>query len=76
MASLSRDLQRLSLTLMSKGRPSLLTKKVKVQNLRVYVSGTNLLCWSKFKLWDPEMAGNGLGYPIQRVINVGINLGF
>lgn len=56
--------------------PSLLTKKIKVQNLRVYVSGTNLLCWSKFKLWDPEMAGNGLGYPIQRVINVGINLGF
>ena len=56
--------------------PQMLTKKVKVQNLRVYVSGTNLLCWSKFKLWDPEMAGNGLGYPIQRVINVGINLGF
>lgn len=56
--------------------PSLITKKIKVQNLRVYVSGTNLLCWSKFKLWDPEMAGNGLGYPIQRVINVGINLGF
>ena len=56
--------------------PQMLTKKIKVQNLRVYVSGTNLLCWSKFKLWDPEMAGNGLGYPIQRVINVGINLGF
>lgn len=56
--------------------PQALTKKIKVQNLRVYVSGTNLLCWSKFKLWDPEMAGNGLGYPIQRVINVGLNLGF
>lgn len=56
--------------------PQVLTKKIKVQNLRVYLSGTNLLCWSKFKLWDPEMAGNGLGYPIQRVINVGINLGF
>ena len=56
--------------------PQALTKKIKVQNLRMYVSGTNLLCWSKFKLWDPEMAGNGLGYPIQRVINVGINLGF
>ncbi len=51
-------------------------KKMRMSNLRVYVSGTNLLCWSKFKLWDPEMAGNGLGYPIQRVINVGLNLGF
>ena len=56
--------------------PRDLIKKIKVQNFRVYVSGTNLLCWSKFKLWDPEMAGNGFGYPIQRVFNVGINLGF
>lgn len=56
--------------------PRDITKKIKVQNLRFYVSGTNLLCWSKFKLWDPEMAGNGLGYPVQRVINVGLNLGF
>lgn len=56
--------------------PSAFTKKYKVQNLRFYVSGTNLLCWSKFKLWDPEMAGNGLGYPVQRVINVGLNIGF
>lgn len=56
--------------------PQTFTKKFKVQNLRFYVSGTNLLCWSRFKLWDPEMAGNGLGYPVQRVINVGLNLGF
>lgn len=54
--------------------PQSFTKKFKVQNLRLYVSGTNLLCWSRFKLWDPEMAGNGLGYPVQRVINVGLNL--
>ena len=56
--------------------PRDILKKIKVQNFRIYASGTNLLCWSKFKLWDPEMAGNGLGYPIQRVFNVGINLGF
>ena len=56
--------------------PQAMTRKFKVQNLRFYVSGTNLVCWSKFKLWDPEMAGNGLGYPVQRVINVGLNVGF
>ncbi|WP_106832153.1 SusC/RagA family TonB-linked outer membrane protein [Parabacteroides pacaensis] len=56
--------------------PQTMTRKFKVQNLRFYVSGTNLACWSKFKLWDPEMAGNGLGYPVQRVINVGLNVGF
>lgn len=56
--------------------PKSLIKKIKINNFRFYVSGTNLLCWSRFKLWDPEMAGNGLGYPVQRVINVGFNLGF
>ncbi|MDR2040108.1 MAG: TonB-dependent receptor [Bacteroidales bacterium] len=56
--------------------PQNLIKKLFMSNLRVYVSGTNLLCWSRFKLWDPEMAGQGLGYPLQRVINVGLNIGF
>jgi TonB-linked SusC/RagA family outer membrane protein len=56
--------------------PQTLTKKFFVSNLRVYLSGTNLASWSRFKLWDPEMAGNGLGYPLQRVINIGLNIGF
>ncbi|MDR2027801.1 MAG: TonB-dependent receptor [Prevotellaceae bacterium] len=55
--------------------PQHLTKKFFVSNLRVYVSGTNLLRWSGFKLWDPELGGNGLGYPLQRVFSVGINIG-
>jgi TonB-linked SusC/RagA family outer membrane protein len=55
--------------------PKTLTRKLYLQNLRLYVSGTNLLCFSRFKLWDPEMAGNGLGYPVQRVFNVGVNIG-
>ncbi|HVI45145.1 MAG TPA: TonB-dependent receptor [Chitinophaga sp.] len=42
-----------------------------VRRLRVYFNGTNLFTWSKFKLWDVEMAGNGLGYPVQRVFNMG-----
>ncbi len=56
--------------------PDKILKKMKMNNLRIYMSGTNLLCWGGFKLWDPEMAGNGLGYPLQRVINVGLNVGF
>jgi hypothetical protein len=31
---------------------------------------------SAFKMWDPEMAGNGVSYPLQRVVNVGINVEF
>ena len=45
-------------------------------NARVYCTGLNLLNFSKFDLWDPEMAGNGLGYPPQRVFNLGVQLKF
>lgn len=45
-------------------------------NTRLYLSGLNLLSFSSFDLWDIEMAGNGLGYPPQRVINVGLQLNF
>jgi TonB-linked SusC/RagA family outer membrane protein len=56
--------------------PNRLTEKAKMNNLRFYLSGTNLLLFSRFKLWDVEMAGKGLGYPIQRVINLGVNVAF
>lgn len=56
--------------------PNKMVKKIKMANLRIYMNGTNLLCCGRFKLWDPEMAGNGLGYPLQRVINIGLNIGF
>ena len=54
--------------------PGKITNRILMQNLRFYVSGTNLLTFSKFKLWDPEMAGNGLGYPVQKVINFGLQI--
>ncbi|MFD1162910.1 MULTISPECIES: SusC/RagA family TonB-linked outer membrane protein [Hwangdonia] len=53
-----------------------LITKLKMEKVRFYVSGTNLLVLSKFKLWDPELAGNGLNYPNQRVFNLGVNLSF
>lgn len=56
--------------------PKKLTEKAFINMLRFYVSGTNPFLWSKFKMWDPEMAGNGLGYPVQKVINFGVNLNF
>ncbi|TKG94401.1 SusC/RagA family TonB-linked outer membrane protein [Puteibacter caeruleilacunae] len=43
---------------------------------RFYLNASNLLTFSKFKLWDVEMGGNGLGYPVQRTINFGINVSF
>ncbi|MDN5204258.1 TonB-dependent receptor [Fulvivirgaceae bacterium BMA10] len=48
----------------------------KISTLRIYASGTNLALFSKFRLWDPELGGNGLNYPLQKVINLGVNIGF
>lgn len=50
--------------------------KLKIANARIYFTGTNLLTFSKFKIWDVEMGGNGLGYPIQLGVNFGVNLNF
>jgi hypothetical protein len=44
--------------------------------IRFYLSGLNLFNYSSFDLWDIEMAGNGLGYPPQRIINAGLQLNF
>lgn len=56
--------------------PTAFTKKAGLQSFRLYFSALNLFTISKFKMWDPEMAGNGLGYPIQQVYNIGINVNF
>lgn len=56
--------------------PQKTMSKLHIAKLRVYVNATNLLTWSKFKLWDVEMAGNGLGYPIQKVFNLGAQVSF
>ena len=40
---------------------------------RAYLNGSNLLTFSPFKHWDPEMGGgSGMQYPTQRVFNIGI----
>ncbi len=51
-------------------------KRLYIKNMRIYFSGLNLLTFSHFKLWDPEQAGNGFAYPIQKVFNLGVNLTF
>ena len=56
--------------------PKKLTDRVYLQNARIYLSGSNLFLLSSFKDWDVEMAGDGFGYPLQRVINIGLNINF
>ena len=42
---------------------------------RIYVSGANLLRFSPFDLWDPELSSWN-SYPLQRTVNVGLQLNF
>lgn len=56
--------------------PKKMVRGAFMDNLRIYFNGLNLITWSHFKLWDPEMAGQGFGYPVQKVFNLGINANF
>ncbi len=56
--------------------PKTFLDKYNLTTLRIYLSGSNIFTYSKFRMWDPEMGGRGLGYPVQKVYNVGININF
>lgn len=56
--------------------PAKVLNRVRIDALRIYLSATNLFTCSPFQMWDPEMGDNGLGYPIQRVYNIGLTLNF
>lgn len=52
-------------------------KSVGLKNARVYLQGLNLLYWSPFKLWDPELnTTNGTAYPNTRTLTAGVQANF
>ena len=50
-------------------------KKANIENLRIYVNGTNLFTIDSFKVADPEV-GSITEYPLQRMVSFGVNLSF
>lgn len=56
--------------------PQAYVKKCGLSLIRIFASGNNLLCFSDFGLWDPEMGGYGISYPTQRTYNIGLNIEF
>jgi TonB-linked SusC/RagA family outer membrane protein len=61
--------------------PAHITQKVKINNLRIYASGENLLTFTKLiTVFDPELTGgqhgSGTMYPLQKVLSLGINVTF
>ena len=56
--------------------PKRISNKIAMQNLRVYLSGVNLFTFSPFKLWDPDLQTGATNYPNNRIINLGLTIGF
>lgn len=74
---------RLKNLMISYTLPQEITRKVSVDNFRVYVSAENLFTWTKYHGFDPEISSGGtsLGidygvYPQARVWSIGFNIGF
>lgn len=57
--------------------PKQWTSKAGLSRLRLYVKGNNLLTFSGFDTWDPEIdTSNGAKYPIMKSVSVGLDLNF
>jgi len=57
--------------------PHLWINKLGVRDCRLFVRGTNLLTFSKFKLWDPELdTTDGLMYPQMKSVSIGLSINF
>ena len=75
---------KLTNAMISYNLPSDLISKIKVKNLKVYISGQNLLVFTKYSGFDPEQHSGGdsnlnLGYdnknyPTSRSFTVGLNI--
>lgn len=56
--------------------PKRTVAKMGLESLRVYLNGNNLFCIDDLKILDPE-SNNGVGgYPSQRALTIGIQVGF
>jgi TonB-linked SusC/RagA family outer membrane protein len=58
--------------------PQSVANRIHCSSLRIFVVGTNLLTWSDFKLWDPEIGDNPRGekYPLAKSVTFGFNVNF
>jgi len=54
--------------------PSSVINRLPLSSARVYLSGQNLMTFSSFRLWDPELRYNGFNYPLQRVYSFGVHI--
>ncbi len=84
----SRTFVRLQTASLSYAFPKTITEKLKIDNLKVYVSGTNLITLTGWTGLDPangaQIGGNGgssngnvnISNPLMRTVSFGLNVGF
>ncbi len=55
--------------------PKSVVRKAHMNTVRFFFTGTNLLTFSKFKLWDPEMGSStGKTYPLTKTLSLGVSV--
>ena len=55
--------------------PKAFVNKMHMNSVRFFFVGTNLLTFSKFKLWDPEMgSSDGKKYPLNKNFSLGVSV--
>lgn len=55
--------------------PKSVVNKIHFNNIRFFFIGTNLLTFSKFKMWDPELlSSNGEKYPLAKTFTLGLTV--
>lgn len=53
-----------------------IARMMRMQNLRIYVQGTNLAVWDKIRMWDPEIGNSGARYPLTSTWTIGLDVTF
>ena len=55
--------------------PKMWVTAMHLTNVRFYITGANLLTWTSFKYWDPEVGeGEGKNYPLAKSVTFGVTL--
>lgn len=77
---------RLRSATLSWNLPESLTARASASTARLYVTGTNLLTWTNYSGFDPDVSSQSVGatnrgidigaYPLSRGVTVGLNLNF
>ena len=73
------DFMRLRNLMLTYNLPAALVRRAKMTSARVFVQGQNLLTFTKFQGFDPEITGGqltGAQYPAMRTFTAGVGFGF